>query len=109
MASGNFTQRYLLDVTSVAATGAWVPLDYRNFTNRTIQSVVGNVVPGDTVFIEVTNEEPFKDGVAQVVQAISTVSSYTSNFNCVIYGPVAAIRARKVGTTGPSRVVGILG
>ena len=110
MAKGNFTQRVLLDgSTTAAVTGAWVPLDYQNFSNMTIQSIVGTVASGDTVYIEVTNDIPYIDGVAQTITCISTVSAFTDAFNTITYGPVVAIRARKTGTAGAARVVGVFG
>lgn len=99
----------LLDVGAVASTGDWLALDYRNYGGTlTAQSILGTVVSGDTVYIEVTNEVPYVDNKPVTVTQVVTVSAYTENFSLVLNGPVAAIRARKTGTTGAAKVTGVL-
>lgn len=92
-----------------ASTGDWVPLNFQVFSGiQTVQSILGTVAAGDTVFIEATNQEPYIAGVPQVITQIVTVSSFTTNFFTVLDAPVVAIRARKTGTAGISEVIGVL-
>ena len=103
------TNQNLLAVGSVSATGAWYPLDFRNDTGGTIRSFTGVLASGDTVFFEVTNEQPVVNGVSVSVSVVVTVSSFTTTpFSGAFVGPWTAVRFRKTGTTGPSVVNGIV-
>lgn len=97
------TRQVLLTTTGASATGDWYPLDYRFNSEGAIRTFTGSLTAGDTVYLEVTNDDP------SAVTTIVTVSAFTATpFLGALSGPFAAIRFRKTGTTGAASVTGVV-
>lgn len=109
---------------ATAGTGAWVKLDsrYEIISTRTIQ---GTVASGDSIAIQATSKD-FKPGNPYPVKGVSavldettflnnllpaeitTLITFTADFNDIINGPWSYIRVVKTGTTGNSEVTGMV-
>lgn len=101
----------LLVAPAAATTGSWYPLDYRIDPGGVVRTFTGNLTTGDTVYFEVTNENPFNpDGSVNTgVSVIVTVSAFTATiFSGAFTGQFSAIRFRKTGTAGTAVVYGVV-
>lgn len=95
--------------SSAAETGEWVDLDNR-YSETNERAIQIDVTSGDTITIEgITKDvkgidKSFLNSLDE--DDITTLGSYTSDDNDVLYGPWTYIRVTKTGTTGPAKVQG---
>ncbi len=106
--------------SSSAGNGSWFILNGRHekFSERSIQ---GTVTAGDTIAIQATTRDwkpphPYVAGglqeaafLAALTSAdITTLITYTADFNDIMNGPWTYMRIVKTGTTGTSKVEGMI-
>lgn len=100
----------LLDSTA-AATGSWIPLDVR-YDKETKRAIQGAVTSGDTITIQGITKDVVgmdKSFLTTLETAdITTLGTYTADFNDILNGGWTYIRAVKTGTNGRAKIQGFV-